>query len=123
MAILDLISSLWFPMGRGQFGCGIFWEGSREGYLRKRRVDIFGRGSEIPRPCIRRPVAMKVHLIPVRIIQQLLPGIIRRRWVCFNRVTPLFFLVFNYLATSELVQKPQDQIICKVDMKLMDRIY
>ena len=39
------------------------------------------------------------------------------------RVTPLFFRLFNYLATSELVQKPQDQIICKVDMKLMDRIY
>ena len=71
---------------------GIFWE-PVEGYLRKRRKDIFGPGgSEIPRPCIRRPVAMKVHLIPAEIIhrpaQWRLPGIIQRRWVCFNRVTP-----------------------------------
>ena len=62
-------------------------------YLRKRRKDIFGPGgSEIPRPCIRRPVAMKVHLIPAEIIhrpaQWRSPGIIQRRWVYFNRVTP-----------------------------------
>ena len=71
---------------------GIFWE-PVEGYLRKRRKDIFGPGgSEIPRPCIRRPVAMKVHLIPAEIIhrppQWRLAGIIQRRWVYFNRVTP-----------------------------------
>ena len=41
-----------------------------EGYLRKRRKDIFGRGSEIPGPCIRRPVPMKVHLIPAQIIHR-----------------------------------------------------
>ena len=48
----------------------IFWE-PVEGYLRKRRKDIFGNGgSEIPGPCIRRPVAMKVHLIPAQIIHR-----------------------------------------------------
>ena len=40
---------------------GIPLKGS-EGYLRKRRKDIFGRGSEIPRPCIRRPVVGSTHL-------------------------------------------------------------
>ena len=62
------MNTLWFPVGRGQLAggsvgySGIPLKGS-EGYLRKRRKDIFGRGSEIPRPCIRRPVARWARLI------------------------------------------------------------